>query len=534
MWNAKVSILTMLAIVLSLTAFPCLGGLHGDVELLKTVALTHKANFESLMTWKGEAFEELIATCENPRKDYMLRNKCTFAYDKSQNAARWNKEPQEHRHVVEGKEVHWEKIRFSYNSGMVKGKCSYKYFVGGERDGKDVFSLVVDHLKGPRSLGIFTDDTTLEPGYFFADCGAGGPMYDRLMWMYNNADLVKASSGNVLYLKRAGNLVTVEFWMPKQKCTQKYVFDLSVGGNLIEYLNEYSKAETVVEFQYEQMSEVWIPKSYNYKNITGKQKGSGAQKSSRMIRWSNSVVNVPFEENEFTVDKLGVKPGDKVSNWIINDSYKYGDFPAGFEEGPVSLVGKRLPSLEQIGAKLNPAELEDKRILVCFWDMNQRPSRHMMRELAKRAEKLKEKGVAVVCVQASKVERGKLDEWAKENKIPFEVGMIEGDAKQVSFKWGVKSLPWLILTDEKHVVQGEGLSIRGVDERFKIEISADRGRRRDSTIRVWQMAPDFELPRLLLGKDSKGKRIGKISSEKVKLSSFRGKKPVCLIFSSYT
>jgi hypothetical protein len=51
---------------------------------------------------------------------------------------------------------------------------------------------------------------------------------------------------------------------------------------------------------------------------------------------------------------------------------------------------------------------------------------------------------------------------------------------------------------------------------------------------VGRQAPDFELPRLTLTTDADGNPIGKISDEKVKLSSFRGKKPVCLIMSSYT
>jgi len=49
------------------------------------------------------------------------------------------------------------------------------------------------------------------------------------------------------------------------------------------------------------------------------------------------------------------------------------------------------------------------------------------------------------------------------------------------------------------------------------------------------LAPDFELARLesyLKNIESKAKK--KPAVEKVKLSSFRGKKPVCLLFSSYT
>jgi len=54
-------------------------------------------------------------------------------------------------------------------------------------------------------------------------------------------------------------------------------------------------------------------------------------------------------------------------------------------------------------------------------------------------------------------------------------------------------------------------------------------------ITVGEAAPDFELPILTLTKNADGKPIGLISeTDTVRLSSFRGKKPVCLIMSSYT
>ncbi|MBI9017907.1 MAG: hypothetical protein JEZ07_11675 [Phycisphaerae bacterium] len=52
-------------------------------------------------------------------------------------------------------------------------------------------------------------------------------------------------------------------------------------------------------------------------------------------------------------------------------------------------------------------------------------------------------------------------------------------------------------------------------------------------IEFGQEAPDFNLPKLNFVEEN-GKKIGKVSSEMVKLSSFRGKKPVVLIFTSYT
>jgi len=127
----------------------------------------------------------------------------------------------------------------------------------------------------------------------------------------------------------------------------------------------------------------------------------------------------------------------------------------------LSLVGKALPALGQLNLGLDPAQAEARPILLCFFDVNQRPSRQCIMQLAKQAEQLRQKGVAVVAIQASEMQKDALDDWAKKYKIPFVVGMIEGDAEKTRFAWGVKSLPWLILTDRQHIVRAEGF---GLDE----------------------------------------------------------------------
>jgi hypothetical protein len=54
-------------------------------------------------------------------------------------------------------------------------------------------------------------------------------------------------------------------------------------------------------------------------------------------------------------------------------------------------------------------------------------------------------------------------------------------------------------------------------------------------VRVGGYAPDFNLPRLTITSDPGGKPIGIIrDADTFRLSSFRGKRPVCLIMSSYT
>jgi|GEM_PF-2080625 len=50
-----------------------------------------------------------------------------------------------------------------------------------------------------------------------------------------------------------------------------------------------------------------------------------------------------------------------------------------------------------------------------------------------------------------------------------------------------------------------------------------------------EFPPDFELPLLTFGKNKEGTPIGIISdTQTFRLSSFRGKRPVCMIMSSYT
>jgi len=134
---------------------------------------------------------------------------------------------------------------------------------------------------------------------------------------------------------------------------------------------------------------------------------------------------------------------------------------------PPSLVGKSLPDFENIKSDFSPENAKDKKILVCFWDMNQRPSRNCIQQLSKRAQELQAKDVVVVAVQASKIDENTLNEWIKKNNIPFPVGMIEGDVEKTRFNWGVKSLPWLILTDREHVVIAEGFALSEIGDKLE-------------------------------------------------------------------
>ena len=139
---------------------------------------------------------------------------------------------------------------------------------------------------------------------------------------------------------------------------------------------------------------------------------------------------------------------------------------------PVSLVGKRMPDLAQLKVPLTIEQTENKMVVVCFFGMNQRPSRYCVLQLAKQVDRLQEKGVTVLAVQAQKTDENTLREWIKTNNISFPVGMVEADDEETPLAWGVKSLPWLILTDRDHVVTAEGFGLAELNDKIMDALDA--------------------------------------------------------------
>ncbi len=53
-------------------------------------------------------------------------------------------------------------------------------------------------------------------------------------------------------------------------------------------------------------------------------------------------------------------------------------------------------------------------------------------------------------------------------------------------------------------------------------------------VQIGQQSTDFELPVLIERTDDKGEKVAVVTTDKIKLSSYRGKKVVCVFMSSYT
>ncbi len=194
--------------------------------------------------------------------------------------------------------------------------------------------------------------------------------------------------------------------------------------------------------------------------------------------------NIPAGEHCFYLTAYGVPAdsrafrGERIGT--LTHPFTIPEMPNGRSEEPLdlgvlelltvgeagtasSLVSRAVPDLQGLNLGITPEESAGKRLLVCFFDMNQRPSRNTVLQLAKQAGRLKEKEMVVLIVQASETDETGLKKWVRENAIPFPVGRIQGDENKVRSAWGVQSLPWLILTDAARLVRAEGFSLDELD-----------------------------------------------------------------------
>jgi hypothetical protein len=132
-----------------------------------------------------------------------------------------------------------------------------------------------------------------------------------------------------------------------------------------------------------------------------------------------------------------------------------------------SLLGKALPPLQPLKLDLSSAAISNRMVLLCFFDLQERPSRYCLAQLAKSADDLKGKGVFIAAIQASGVGADVLDGFARTNHIVFPLGMIEQEEAKTKFAWGLRSQPWLILTDQDHVIRAEGFPVGELNDKLQ-------------------------------------------------------------------
>jgi len=200
----------------------------------------------------------------------------------------------------------------------------------------------------------------------------------------------------------------------------------------------------------------WLPMTQGYQ-VYNKDKDDRAYVERRRdLKVVEARVNVPLGDDLFQLRiREGARVQDKRSGRLVTYDFK----PA-----PADLVGRPLPSLDQVSAQFDPASIQGRAVLLCFWDLNQRPSRYCIRELAERSGLITGTDVRIAAIQMADVEPGSLNRWVQENGVSFAVLTPRAESRdQIRRAWNIRSLPWLVLADRNHIVRALGFPLSELD-----------------------------------------------------------------------
>ena len=124
----------------------------------------------------------------------------------------------------------------------------------------------------------------------------------------------------------------------------------------------------------------------------------------------------------------------------------------------LALKGNPLPDLATVHLTAVDAPA-GQPVVLCLFDANQRPSRHMLQVLNQQAAALQARRVTMLAVQVSVLSDTAFNEWKTSSGVTFPVGRVTEATEQTKWATRLNALPWLVLADAKHVVVAEGFSL---------------------------------------------------------------------------
>ncbi len=130
------------------------------------------------------------------------------------------------------------------------------------------------------------------------------------------------------------------------------------------------------------------------------------------------------------------------------------------------LKGSPLPDLTALNLAADAAPA-GQPVLLCLFDANQRPCRHVVHLLDQQVAALRQKNVSVLGIQAAVMSDDEFNEWKSAGGVSFPVGRVTETSGKSKWVSEASSLPWLILADASHRVVAEGFSLDELDAQIR-------------------------------------------------------------------
>ncbi len=321
----------------------------GDVELFRVLAMAQRDNTERISSWQGSSRVQVTRADPNAM---LLRETGVFdfVHAREHNATRWHWTPEE-RYRREGGELVAKPEEDLKLSEMRKSDAFYKYDLATKtREGERRGALVIWPVDKAEE-GVYS--YSFDPMWYLSGEMAGRDnMAAELMKYYRMANDPNFTNTFARYsLTRDGPLVTLDIENQTADMANRFVFDLSKGGTLTSYHGTKKRDVQSMKLTYDEKDGVWIPRTCT-KNIEWDPPHfEGCTKYTRTVTFVESTLNDPVPASEFSLDKLGLQMGDKVSDHKLGTRYLYGGLSAEATLQSVNLPADKLPTESQSDAQ---------------------------------------------------------------------------------------------------------------------------------------------------------------------------------------
>jgi hypothetical protein len=290
----------------------------GDRQLLVEVATRYSENLAKLKTWKGKAEARKHSVANDPQepRDWLSEWKVDFACapgDARDGSYRYDMDLYKHVAIVEG--VEQPRLRPTRSIGIYhNGVVSQLDYVTDNPRAARIARISKGRLwEGGFHYGSF------DPLWFYTYSGTWLDEY--LMRRVEVFDKEHANGS----VSREGDHITLINEFGGVSIVQ--VMDLARGGNRVHYLcsetDQGFRLTTSIETTWTEINGCWTPDTVTYSNSTDRE--GSVETSSMKIHWTEQQVNREFKADEFSIDRLGLRPGDNVDNGITGKMEIVGD-----------------------------------------------------------------------------------------------------------------------------------------------------------------------------------------------------------------
>ena len=316
-WRLASRVVLLMFAVSVCAVSPARAVLKGDAELLKLTATTHKDNRERIHTWQGSAQVEVTYKDAN---GLMLEQKVSvpFLFDNKQDAIRWKWISQQHLVRKQGQLVSYRE-RLETTNAMTKGDGFYNYAPRiTKRDGERLSALVIWPRARAREL---SETDCFHPMWYLTGhmTKCTDDLAERLMYLHRKAN-TRGFSSNVT-VTRDGDVVILE--LHSEVVLNHFEFDLFKGGNIVKYYGKGKTATELREWTYEEKDRIWVVNTFALDIQYNSPQSLGITHRIRKVTFVENTLNRPIPPSEFSLEKLGVKVGDRVTDRIRGLSYIY-------------------------------------------------------------------------------------------------------------------------------------------------------------------------------------------------------------------